>query len=297
MDEDGFVWRDTTVAIVGLGLMGGSLALALRGKGAKIIAIDRDARTLERARTVVAEASEDLARIASAEVIVLALPVRAIIEQLPRVGAYARAGAIVLDLGSTKRDVVRAMAKLPAHIQAIGGHPMCGKESSGFDAADAHLFRDAPFVLTPLARTSSRTIAFAQALVETLGARPLILDAARHDHIVATISHLPFMLAATLMLTAREHARTDAALFTLAASGFRDTSRLAASDTLMMLDILLTNRDNVADAIRVYARNLGALADALERDEETELRARLQSAAEQRRAIFQSQKSEIGNPT
>lgn len=277
---------DSVVAIVGLGLIGGSLALALRGRCANIVAIDHDERTLDQARPFIGETSTDLSLARTADVIVLAMPVRAIIEQMPRLGELARADAIVLDLGSTKREVMRAMENLPAHIQAIGGHPMCGKETSGFDSADANLFCNAPFVLTPLARASPRTLTFAQSLAETIGARPLILDAARHDKIVAAISHLPFALAAALMMTAGESAREDDLIFALAASGFRDTSRLAASDTTMMLDILLTNRDNVAEAIRAGARNLKTLADAIEHKDDNALRVMLQSAAEQRRGLF-----------
>jgi prephenate dehydrogenase len=286
--------RDATIAIVGLGLMGGSFALALRGKCAKIIAIDRDARTRENARVIVDETSDDLARIASADVIILALPVRAIIAMLPRVGALAKPGAIVIDLGSTKRAIVQAMEQLPAPVQAIGGHPMCGKEISGFDAADANLFRDARFVLTPLARTSPQTLAFAQSLVETLGARAIILDAARHDKIVAAISHLPFALASALMTITSEIAREDDLVFELAASGFRDTSRLAASDVTMMLDILLTNRDNVAAMIRASAQNLETFAGAIERGDEIALRAMLDQVAAQRRAMFDGMRTNAG---
>lgn len=285
-DKDGFVLRDSVVAIVGLGLMGGSLALALRWHCAQVIAIDRDERTLDQARAFVDGTSTDLARIADADMIVLAMPVRAIIEAMPRVGEIARAGAIVMDLGSTKREIVRAMEHLPAHIQAIGAHPMCGKENSGFAAADAHLFRDAPFVLTPLARTPASLVTRLSSLVTQLGARLILLDAGRHDKIVAAISHLPFALASALMMTANESARDDDLVFALAASGFRDTSRLAASDPTMMFDILLTNRDNVADAIRAGARNLEMLADVIERKDESELRIMLTTIAEKRRAVF-----------
>jgi len=300
MTEDSFAWRNATIAIIGLGLMGGSLALALREKklGARIIAIERDAATRAKAlaRGAVDEASDNLARIAGADVIVLAIPPRAIPELLAQVGAHARAGAIVCDLGSTKRAIVEAMEKLPARIQAIGAHPMCGKEHAGFDAADAHLFAGSPFVLTPLARTSSHTLALMQALVQEIGARVILLDAERHDKIVAAISHLPFAVAWALMTTASERARVDDAVFALAASGFRDTSRLAASNPTMICDILLMNRDNVTACLRDYARNLNVLADAIERGDESELETLTQSVAEQRRVMFQNPKSEIENP-
>lgn len=289
MDEPGFALRDATVAIVGLGLMGGSMALALRARKscAKIIAIDHNKATCMQALAcgAVDEASDDLSAIAQANVIVLATPVRAIIELLPRVGDLARDGAIVIDLGSTKRQITQAMENLPKRVQAVGGHPMCGKESSGFTSAEANLFRNAIFALTPLARTASTTLAFAQSLIETIGARPLVIDAERHDKIVAATSHLPYVIAAALMSTADEMSRDEELLFRFAASGFRDTSRLAASDPTMMIDILLTNRTNVVKTLRQYSAQLNELTHLIERADAAELRAHLQIIAESRQKI------------
>jgi prephenate dehydrogenase len=283
---------ESDFAIVGLGLMGGSLALALRAQNAckSIVAIDRDADVCARAlaRGVVDQAGADLTLAASADVIVLATPVRTILAQLSRVGGIAPPGAVVIDLGSTKREIVRAMDALPAHAQPIGGHPMCGKEVAGFDAADANLFRGVTFVLTPLACTAPPTLAFVRSMVEAIGARPLVIDAARHDRLVAATSHLPFALAAMLMATASDWARDDELFDALAASGFRDTSRLAASDTAMMLDILLTNRDHVAGAIRACSRRLDQLADAIAQGDENALRGILEDSARRRRALFKS---------
>ena len=290
MKEPPFSLRDATVAIVGLGLMGGSLAKALHARNAcrKILGITRNAAARQAALSgaIVDVASADLTLAAEADVIILATPARTILEQLLQVGAIARAGAIVMDLGSTKFEITRAMEALPAHVEPIGGHPMCGKETFGFDAADADLYHNAVFVLTPLGRTSASTLAFAKLLAVTLGARAVVLDPARHDRIVAAISHLPFALAATLMTTADELARADDLLYVLAASGFRDTSRLAAGDTTMMLDILLTNHENVAAALCAYAQHLDELAELIGRQDETALRAILQDAAMKRRKLF-----------
>ena len=290
MKEPPFSLRDATVAVVGLGLMGGSLAMALRARRAcrKILGITRNvaARQAALSRAVVDAASPDLALVSEADVIILATPVRTILEQLPQVGTIAREDAIIMDLGSTKLEITRAMEGLPAHLEPIGAHPMCGKETFGFNAADADLYRDAVFVLTPLARTSASTVACAESLAVTIGARPIVLDAARHDKIVAAISHLPFALAATLMKTTDELAQADDLLYVLAASGFRDTSRLAAGDVTMMLDILLTNRENVAAALRTCAQNLDELAELIDRQDEAALRAVLQGAAMKRRQLF-----------
>ncbi|MBI5030626.1 MAG: prephenate dehydrogenase [Chloroflexi bacterium] len=294
MDEPGFSLRNATVAIVGLGLMGGSLALALLSKNAcaKIIGIDSNeaTRTQALACNVVEEASDDLSAAARADVIVIATPARTIIDLLPRVGTIARENAIIIDLGSTKREITQAMEALPAHVQPIGGHPMCGKESSGFAAADANLFHSATFALTPLARTSAATLAFAQSFAETIGARPLVIDAERHDQIVAATSHLPYVVASALMATADKISQDEELLFRLAASGFRDTSRLAASDPTMMIDILLTNRVNVIKMLQQYAAQLNELTDLIDRADAAELRAHLRTIAESR------QKS-VGTPS
>lgn len=287
-----FSLHNATVAIVGLGLMGGSLALALRAEnaGRKIVGITRNPDTLAAAlsRGAVDKASTDLALAAEADIIILATPVRTILEQLPHVGQVAREGAIVMDLGSTKRAITQVMEALPPHVQPIGAHPMCGKETFGFDAAEATLYRNAAFVLTPLARTSASTLALAESLATIVGARPLVLDAVRHDEIVALTSHLPFVLASTLMMTAVQVAQPDALAHTLAAGGFRDTSRLAASDTTMMLDILMTNRENVVAAARACSRHLEEIADSIDRQDENALRAVLQNVAHQRRALFKA---------
>jgi len=286
MTDDAF--DNQTVAIIGIGLMGGSLALALAEHRAckKILAIDHNPATCAHARARGIAATTELATCAEADVIILATPVRTILELLPRVGALARAGTILMDLGSTKHAIAQAMNELPAHLQVIGAHPLCGKETAGFLSADANLFQNAVFALTPLARTSPATLAYAQSLAQRIGARPLIVEAEQHDRLLATTSHLPYLLAVTLMRVANERAQTDTELFTLAASGFRDTSRLAASDPTMMLDILMTNRANLAAALRASARQLDGLADALTDGNEADLRAMLASAATTRRELF-----------
>jgi prephenate dehydrogenase len=290
MEEPAFTLRRSTVAIVGLGLMGGSLALALRAQNAcgAILAITRDPATRAKALAahVVDEASADLALVSHADIIVLSTPVRAILRQLVQIGPLAHLGAVIIDMGSTKQAIVNVMEQLPAGLEPIGGHPMCGKETFGFDVSDVNLYHGAPFILTPLARTAPETVALAQTLATTIGARPIVLDPARHDKIVAAVSHLPFALSATLVATAAELSASDDLTFSLAAGGFRDTSRLAASNTAMMLDILLTNRENVSSLLRAYSSRLNALADSIERQDEEALSTILQDAAATRRGIY-----------
>ena len=195
-----------------------------------------------------------------------------------------RPGTLLMDLGSTKVQVVEAMNALPEEIAAVGGHPMCGKETGGLASADPNLFQGATFVLTPTARTTDEAMRLAHELVEATGAMPLVLDTERHDRAVATISHLPYLLAASLIHTETEANALDDAVGRLAASGFRDTTRLATSSLDMMLDILLTNRECVGTALDAFQRNLAAVRNLL--GEPPQLRSWMAEAQCKRREMF-----------
>ncbi len=281
---------EQSVAIVGLGLMGASLAGALRGKCKQVIGVARRSETIRRARQLgLIDLGTDSPRdsLGQADIVVMATPVRAILAGLPEVGRWAKPGTIVMDLGSTKHEVMQAMQGLPDHLQPIGGHPMCGREKSGIEAADPSLYLDRVFVLTPTERTSPGTLETAQTLVRAAGARPLVLDAERHDRLVATISHLPYLLSVALVRTAEQTAPEDSAVWSLAASGFRDTSRLAASEVEMMVDILLTNRKPILDRLQLFLEQASLLEIALRDDDIAGLRAMLAAARQRREGMYQ----------
>ena len=275
--------RESTIAVVGLGLMGGSLAMACR-HGAicrEVIGVTRRSETARQALDLAAvhRATTDLAEgVGDADVIVLASPVRIIIRQLRQLATIPLRPCLLLDLGSTKHDIVQAMAGLPPQVQPLGAHPMCGKETSGLSAADPALYRGAPWVLAPLPRTSPAALALARELATAVGARPLVMDADRHDRLVAAVSHLPYLLAVALVRASAELAEVDAMVWQLAASGFRDTSRLAGSDVDMMLDILMTNRAAVGEALARASSQLSRLAKLVAAADEDGLRALLTSA-------------------
>jgi len=292
--------KDARITIVGLGLMGGSLAGALKKRGVcrEVWGVARREETVKEAmrRGFINGGTCDLAEgVEQAGLIVLATPVRTILELIPQVGSLAPAGCLLMDLGSTKARIVKAMEALPPQIQAIGGHPMCGKETSGIEAAEADLYEGATFVLTPLRRgsgqalrrTSSETLMLAQELVEAVGARSLLMDAERHDRLVAAVSHLPYLLSVGLVATTEEVAVEDELVWELAASGFRDTSRLAASDVTMMLDILLTNRQAVGETLSRFAHQLDTIAHLLDADDEEGLRSLMEQAHKRREGMFQ----------
>jgi prephenate dehydrogenase len=270
--------------------MGGSLAGALRSRCRAVVGVARRTETIDAAlaRGLVDQATIDLVSgVRQADVVILATPVRAILHTLDEIGPLLPKGCLLMDLGSTKAQIVARMAALPGHVQPLGGHPMCGKEVSGIEAADPALYRGHTFVLTPLARTSEAALAQGCALVEAIGGRPLILTPERHDRLVASVSHLPYLLACALVGTAEATASTDPLVWGVAASGFRDTSRLAASDVTMMLDILLTNREPVLEALEDSARQLRDLARLVDSGDEGGLRDAL--------AAVRARRTEMGN--
>ncbi len=260
-------FRANHLAIVGLGLMGGSMALALREHVDKITGIDLSQATRDYAveNGIVDVATDELyAGVNHADIVILAAPVRVIVEMLKmRIGSYLRSNTLLIDIGSTKSDIVDAMANLPIGVGAVGGHPMTGKENSGIEESDALLYKNRPFVLCPSRRTTPATRLRALSLIETLQAVPIEMDAVRHDQIVAGISHLPYLLSATLVATIANQAETDTAYWELAAGGFRDTSRLAASDVTMMGDILSTNTKAVATLLAQFRMQLAMLETML----------------------------------
>ena len=277
------------VTVAGLGLMGGSLAGALRSHCRTVVGVARRAEAVEAAldQGLVDRGTTDLAQgLAGADVVVLATPVRVIQRQLAEIGPLLPEGCLVMDLGSTKAGIVAAMEQLPAHAQPLGGHPMCGKEVSGIEAADPALYRGCTFILSPLARTSAQALALARDLVRAVDARPLVLDPERQDFLAATLSHLPYLLACALVGTADVTTSPDPAAWQIVAGGFRDTSRVAGSDVQMMLDILLTNRAEVLRAVHVFQDQLQGLARLVEAGDEEGLGQALARLREKRQEMF-----------
>jgi len=284
------------IAIVGLGLMGGSLAGALRGQCQVVTGVARRQAVIDAAlsRGLVDWGTIDLADgVREADIVVLATPVRVILSQLAEIGPLLKPeGCLLMDLGSTKTDIVTGMARLPDHVQPLGGHPMCGKELSGIEEADVALYQGRTFILCPLPRTSGAALALGQDLARAAGAHPLVLEPERQDFLVATLSHLPYLLACALVGTADATTSADPAAWEIVAGGFRDTSRVAGSDVTMMLDILLTNAREVLRAVETYQAQLASLARLLDGaarlngDDGEVLRTALSTIREKRKEMF-----------
>lgn len=250
--------------------MGGSLAMALRPYLPHLTLVDTNPHTLQQAQPWADVITADFATgIASADWIILATPARTILHLLAELPTLKPTGCLVLDLGSTKAEICQAMEQLPGTFQAIGGHPMCGKETAGFAAATPSLFQNQTFILCHTSRTTSQLEQLTLEMLSWLGASPLFLPPALHDELVAAVSHLPYVVSAVLMQTIATQHNPQA--WQVSASGFRDTTRLAGSDPHMMLDILLMNKTAVLAHIDQYQNHLETLKHLLQNSQEHEL--------------------------
>ena len=249
-----------TIGVVGLGLMGSSLAMALKKARPEltILGFDRDPATARKAmdRGIASGAGTDLEIIGMADVVVVAVPILAMQDVFKSLGTHV-GGKVVTDVASTKGAVVEWAAA--AGIDLVGGHPMCGRETAGIDAADADLYRGAPWILT----RSDQTVS---GLVEAAGAHPLVMDADTHDRLVAGVSHAALLLSVGYVLALSGRADWPEAS-KVAASGFRDMSRLAAGDPAMSSGITRTNRENILEQIDAISASLSRLRRHLEADD------------------------------
>jgi len=279
------------VAIVGVGLIGGSFALALRRAGgvATLIGVDRNAEALERAAAlgVIDTAAESVSdATAGADLVVIAVPVRAIGPVLHDVALALEPGAVVTDVGSTKGDVTAvARAELRGHFpRFVPGHPIAGREASGVEAATPELFKGARIVLAPAPDTAPDAVDLVRACWEATGGRVSLLDAARHDRIFAAVSHLPHLLSFSLV--SELASRPDAAeLFAFAAGGFRDFTRIAASSPEMWRDIALQNRAALLEELDRYGARLAVFRELVDRGDGPGLQRLMAEARASRQAL------------
>ena len=252
------------IAVLGLGLIGGSLARALRQSNlaAQIAgydaSLDATRRAMERnAITHICVTAEEAVQ--QADMVILATPIRAMPELLMSIAPALKPGALVTDTASTKVQVVEwARTLLPTHVVFVGGHPMAGRESSGIDAAEAGLFEGCTYCLTPTAQTQPDAVMRLREFVTRLTAHPLLLDAQEHDLLVAGISHLPFVVSSALVrMLGQDVSWSEMAK--LAASGYRDISRLAAGSPAMYRDICSTNKEAIINWLDTLVMQLAEL--------------------------------------
>jgi len=287
------------IAILGTGLIGGSLALCWQEQrpGATIVGHDRPdvLETAAERGAIDAKAADPVTAVSEADLIVLATPVGSILRLMDSIAEAIPDGAVVTDVASVKQPVFDQVEEvLPDTVSFLGGHPMAGAESSGIEHADALLFENAIYALClrdgDTEDALQTTFADAVDLIEATGARTLLLDAATHDRLAAVVSHLPQVLAVSLVNTLAETNDPDDLLLELAAGGFRDMTRIASSPFDMWRDIFVGNEGNLLDAIGHFNRSLQRFRNRIIADDLDALEDAFRSAEETRSHIPRNQK-------
>jgi prephenate dehydrogenase len=276
MDEE---IGDFSVHIVGLGLMGGSMAMALRDHAHQITAQDLRPDVLQIAlkRGVI----DAIGGIEQANVVILAVPADRMTQVLEQIIPSLKTNTILMDIGSTKGKICDSLDQLPEHIQAVGGHPMCGLAENGFQNAIPTLYRNARFVLCETKRTTPHAKKVAEKVAEACGALPVWLDRYRHDYLTGLTSHLPHLLNFALMRLAIDVSTENNDLFQLAAGGFDGATRLARTNESMITGMFTTNAQNIRELTARFREQLDLLDTLF--DNPTQLNDELQRIVEARR--------------
>jgi arogenate dehydrogenase (NADP+) len=266
------------IGIVGLGLIGASLAGDLRQLGHLVIGTSRQTATCELAtqRGLVDKAGTELAILTEMEAIVICTPIANILPTVAQLADLIKPGTLVTDAGSVKGSIVAAATEL--WPQFVGGHPMAGKAENGIEAAELGMFQDQPYVITPIAGTEQRAIEQLASLVTALGARLYYASPAEHDRAVAWISHLPAMVSGSLIsaCVANSDAQGLRLAQDLASSGFKDTSRVGGGNPELGLMMAQYNRLEVLRALRGYQQDLAETMQAIEQEDWEGLRSKLE---------------------
>jgi prephenate dehydrogenase len=255
------------LAILGVGLIGGSLALALKAAGAvgEVVGIGRGLANLEKALElgVVDRITRDAAEgVRDADLVFLATPVLALPEAAAAIAPHLKRGAILTDGGSVKGSVARAIEPLlPPGVHFVPGHPIAGTEKSGAEAAFATLYRGRRCILTPTDRTDRDALDLVRQVWETTGSEVVLMDVEKHDRVLAAISHLPHMVAYSLVNAVSTYDRYEENILEYSAGGFRDFTRIASSDPTMWRDIALTNRDALLEMMERFERFFAELKE------------------------------------
>ncbi|TYP56141.1 prephenate dehydrogenase [Thermosediminibacter litoriperuensis] len=273
----------STVAVAGLGIIGGSLARVFKSVGFEVLGIDSDDGTLSAAASegVVSEDSFNInsadesgfRALKRADVVFICTPVLSIVPVVRKLAPFIKRGAVLTDTGSTKRVVVNSVKEvLPKGVAFVGGHPMAGSQYSGYGFSRVDLFSKRPYILTPTEETPPEAVETLKALILKTGAAPHIMTPEEHDRIVAAVSHLPQVIATSLVNAVRE-SDSGSGYLKLAGKGYKDTTRIASSAAGIWVDILLTNKDEVLTMISIFSRQLGELRRAIESSSAPDIRS------------------------
>ena len=275
------------VTIIGLGLMGGSFGLALRKRGlfTEITGYDQDGEACRQAVAIgaVHKISNNFEEaVIDSDLVVLATPVSHIISYLDILPKAATKPCLVTDLGSTKKEIVEKMSTLPAHIDAVGGHPMCGGFTPGIKNANADLFQGKVFIICPVKTKNDLSKEVLEKIAASIGSIPIVMDETSHDRRVGAVSHLPYFMSTLLMQVAIQQFEKDPEMKKVAAGSFKMVTSLSLGSEEMWTDIFLSNQSNLTELLQTSKESIDQWITFLERDDRESVKRDLKRVRNQR---------------
>lgn len=285
-----------SIAVIGLGLIGGSILKGFKGKGFELIGVARREETIKHAllENIIDKGSIDISLAYEADLIFVCTPINKTVETIEMLAGNVKSEAIITDVASLKADIIDFVSNNHAPIRFIGGHPMAGTEDKGLEASSENLFDGAKWVLTPSKWSNQEDLEAVSSVIEKLGAKIILADPLQHDKAVALISHMPLFLSEGLFGTVEnlEDKEISSLAMILAASGFRDMTRLAATNPELARDMLIHNKSNVLEAVRNFKNFIGGLEKELVENEENFVKI-IEKIVVQRKKMYSSQGKNI----
>lgn len=289
---------DGKFAFIGLGLIGGSIARGIKRSNPNItiMAYMRTRSKLEQARedgivdVILDGIGEELRQ---CDLIFLCTPVEYNASYLAQIGPYLKPGALITDVGSTKTDIHRQVIHLGLEPVFVGGHPMAGSEKTGYEHSSDHLLENAYYIITPTAKSSKEQVERLVAVARMIGSIPIVLDYEQHDRITAAISHLPHIVASSLVNLVKDNDTGDGMMKRLAAGGFKDITRIASSSPEMWEQICMTNSQNLSHILKLYIASLDSVVRQLEAQDSGALYRLFETSRDYRDTFAQKAKGAI----
>lgn len=289
---------DLTVAFIGLGLIGGSVAKGLkrRAPGTRIMAYMRTREKLKQAKRdgivdVILDGVDE--HLSECDIIFLCTPVEYNADYLQQIKPFVKKGAIVTDVGSTKTNIHETVTSLGMEDCFVGGHPMAGSEKTGYENASDHLLENAYYIITPTGKTPSSFTERMTGVAKAIGAIPLVLDYREHDFIVAAISHLPHLIASSLVNLVHDCDNENQTMKRLAAGGFKDITHIASSSPVMWEQICMTNDANIAVILKRYIESLGHILTDVESKDSGAIHRLFESSRDYRNSFADNSKGSV----
>jgi len=278
-----------TIAVIGLGLIGGSILKGLKGKGYNLLGISRRKETIEQARKekIIDEGSINLDLACEADLIFVCTPINKTVETIKNLSLKVKSETIITDAASLKKDILDFVNESQSPIRFIGGHPMAGTENKGLESSFETLFCGAKWVLTPSKWSNQEDLSNLSSVIEKLEAKIIIADPAQHDKAAALISHFPLFLSQALFETVENYSNKEVSRLAslIAASGFRDMTRLASANSELSKDMLIQNKSNVLEALKELRKTLDVLEKELI-DNEENFEKTIEKTASKRKKMY-----------